>query len=66
MFGNLGWSEILVILAIVLIFFGPKRIPELAKAIGQGIQSFKKGLHDVEKEVTEKSPEKKENTTHLV
>lgn len=47
MFGKLGWTEILVILAIVLIFFGPKRIPELAKSIGQGIRSFKKGLKDI-------------------
>ena len=51
MLGKIGWSEILIILAIILILFGPKRIPELAKAIGQGIQLFKKGLKDVEKDI---------------
>lgn len=51
MLSKIGWSEILVILAIVLIFFGPKRIPELAKSIGQGIRAFKKGLQDVEKDI---------------
>lgn len=54
MFGKMGWTEILIVLAIVLIFFGPKRIPELAKSIGQGIRLFKKGLKDVEKEVDPK------------
>ncbi len=58
MFGKMGWTEILIVLAIVLILFGPKRIPELARAIGEGIRSLKKGLRDVEKDV--KSEEKKE------
>ncbi|MBI1870309.1 MAG: twin-arginine translocase TatA/TatE family subunit [Chlamydiae bacterium] len=58
MFGRIGWTEILIVLTILLILFGPKRIPELAKSIGQGIRLFKKGLKDVEKDV--KSEEKEE------
>ena len=55
MFGllNLGGGEIILILAIVLILFGAKKLPELAKGLGQGINEFKKatrnaseGLHE--------------------
>ena len=39
---NLGGGEVLLILAIVLILFGAKKLPELAKGLGQGIKEFKK------------------------
>ena len=39
---NLGGGEIVLILAIVLILFGAKKLPELAKGLGQGIKEFKK------------------------
>jgi TatA/E family protein of Tat protein translocase len=44
MFGY-GWGPILIILAIVLLLFGPKRLPELAESVGKAIKSFKKA-HD--------------------
>lgn len=44
MFGY-GWGPILIILVIVLLLFGPKRLPELADSIGKAIKSFKKA-HD--------------------
>lgn len=44
MFGNIGFTEILVILVIALIFFGPKKLPEMGKAIGSAVTEFKKGL----------------------
>lgn len=44
MFGNIGWGEILVVLVIVLILFGAKRLPELAKSIGSSLNAFKKGM----------------------
>ncbi len=51
---NLGGGEIILILAIVLILFGAKKLPELAKGLGQGIKEFKKasdntsaGMRDV-------------------
>ena len=39
---NLGGGEIILILALVLILFGAKKLPELAKGLGQGIKEFKK------------------------
>ena len=40
---NVGGGEIILILAVVLILFGAKKLPELAKGLGQGIREFKKG-----------------------
>ncbi len=40
--GNLGLTEILLIGGVLLIFFGPSRLPDLGKALGKGIQEFKK------------------------
>lgn len=44
MLGNIGFTEILVILVIALVFFGPKKLPEMGKAIGSAVTEFKKGL----------------------
>ena len=41
-----GW-QIVLILALVLIFFGAKKLPELAKGLGQGIKEFKKASRDI-------------------
>ncbi len=49
--GPLGWSELLIILVIVLIFFGPKRLPEVAEAIGKSLRKFKKASRDVKDEI---------------
>ncbi len=51
MFENIGFSELLIILLVVLVLFGSKRIPELAKGLGKGISEFKKGLKEVEDEI---------------
>ena len=40
--GNLGMTEILLIGAALLIFFGPAKLPQLGRSLGQGIQEFKK------------------------
>ena len=44
--GNLGVTEILVILAIVLLLFGGKKIPELMKGLGSGVKEFKNAAKD--------------------
>ena len=51
LFLNLGGGEIFVILLVVLIFFGAKRIPELAKGMGKGMREFKDAMSGVENEV---------------
>jgi len=48
--GSLGWQELLIILVIVIILFGSRRIPEVAKGLGEGIRSFKTGLQGDHKE----------------
>jgi len=47
----LGTWEIVAIVAIVLLLFGGKKIPELMKGMGKGVKSFKEGLHEVEEEI---------------
>ncbi len=54
MFGY-SWGPILIILVIVLLLFGPKRLPELGESIGKAIRSFKKA-HD-DPEALSRSPE---------
>ncbi len=49
--GPIGWSELLIIFFIVLIIFGPRKLPEVAEALGQSIQKFKKASRDVQKEI---------------
>lgn len=58
MFGNLGTGEILLILLIVLIFFGAKKIPDLAQGLGKGVREFRKAMRDVQDEI-----EKPDNST---
>lgn len=53
MLGGLGGTEILVILLVILLFFGAKKIPELARGIGQGINEFKKASDQIKKEIEE-------------
>ncbi len=52
MFENLGMGELLIIMFVVLILFGGKKIPEIAKNLGKGISEFKKGLNDLKKDIT--------------
>lgn len=49
MFG-LGMPELVIVLVIALVFFGPSRLPALGKSIGETIKGFKKGLGDEQPE----------------
>ena len=51
MFGNIGTTEILLIVGLLTLLFGAKKIPELAKGIGKGIREFKKEIKDVKENV---------------
>jgi sec-independent protein translocase protein TatA len=48
MFGNLGGGEVLLILVFVVIFFGPKKIPEIAQGLGKGIREFRKATKEIQ------------------
>jgi len=50
MFGSIGPGELLVIFLIILLLFGAKKLPEIAKSLGKGIQEFKKAARDVKEE----------------
>ena len=52
LFGRLGWPEIILILAVFLLLFGAKRLPEIARAIGKSMKEFKKATKDVKKELS--------------
>ncbi|MCL4550597.1 MAG: twin-arginine translocase TatA/TatE family subunit [Bacteroidetes bacterium] len=60
MFGNLGAGELLIILFVILILFGAKKIPDLAQGIGKGMREFKKALNDVEDNI-KNAGDKKDN-----
>ena len=55
--GPLGWSELVLILVIALIIFGPKRLPNVAEAIGKSLRKFKKASKDVRDEIESASDE---------
>jgi len=59
MFGNLGAGEVILIVLVVLLLFGAKKIPELARGIGKGMSEFKKGIKDVENEIKSTDDETK-------
>jgi sec-independent protein translocase protein TatA len=52
--GMIGGQELLIILVIVVLLFGAKKIPELAKGLGTGIKEFKKASNDVDKQINAK------------
>lgn len=56
--GNIGTGEIIIIALVVLLIFGGKKIPELMKGLGKGVKSFKDGMNEIEKEITDDGEKK--------
>lgn len=54
--GGLGMSEILLIVLVILLFCGGKKIPELMKGLGKGVKSFKDGINEEEKDIEDNKP----------
>ena len=78
MIGNIGLTEIIIVLVVALLVFGPKKLPEMGKAIGSAVTEFKRGLSTTPDnntepkeppklynavDETEKEKENKENTS---
>lgn len=51
MIGRIGVQELILILALALIIFGPRKLPELGRSIGQGIREFRKATTEVKKSI---------------
>jgi sec-independent protein translocase protein TatA len=56
LFAGLGMWEIILIVLVILLFFGAKRIPDLMKSFGKGVRSFKEGMNNIEKEIKTDTP----------
>ncbi len=61
-FGNIGLPELILILALALIIFGPKKLPEMGKALGSGIREFRNATRQLSSELKEEE-EKGETKT---
>ncbi len=51
MFDNIGFGELFLIMLVILVLFGSKKIPDLAQGLGKGIREFKKAIKDVEDDI---------------
>ncbi len=51
MFGRLGTTELLIILGIILVIFGPSKLPEIGKSLGRGIREFKSATKDIKESI---------------
>lgn len=60
--GNIGLPEILVVLVIALIIFGPKRLPELGKSLGRGIREFRSSISGQDDDDEDDKPELESGT----
>lgn len=58
---NFGTGEIIIILVVVLLLFGAKRIPELARGLGRGVSSFRQGLNEVSDQLNETDKKEDKN-----
>jgi sec-independent protein translocase protein TatA len=58
---NLGPTELIIILVIVLVLFGSTRLPKLARSMGQASKEFKKGVNEADKSTDEDKPEKEDS-----
>jgi sec-independent protein translocase protein TatA len=62
MFGDIGLPELLVIFIIVLVLFGPGKLPDVGKAIGEALRGFKKALREPDNIIEERSNHKDEKS----
>jgi sec-independent protein translocase protein TatA len=61
MFGSLGMPELIVIFVVALVVFGPSKLPELGKSLGEAIRGFKKAISAADKPPIENSDSRKDD-----
>ncbi|HCQ28939.1 MAG TPA: twin-arginine translocase TatA/TatE family subunit [Flavobacteriales bacterium] len=62
LFLDIGTSELFVIILFIIIFFGSKKIPELARGLGKGIREFKDATSEIQQEITKSANDIKKET----
>ena len=60
--GNIGTTELILIVLVILVFFGAKKIPELAQGLGKGIREFRKASKELENEITSEAKKPEETS----
>ncbi|MFN3690267.1 MAG: Sec-independent protein translocase protein TatB [Fimbriimonadales bacterium] len=65
MFGNIGFSEILVLFVLALLIFGPRKLPEIARSVGQAMREFKKASEEVTRSLEEPVDEIRERIQNI-
>ena len=65
MFGSVGMPELIIGLVVILLLFGAKRVPELARGLGSGVREFKKGTQEGEIEDEKQKEEAKKDEEQL-
>jgi len=53
MFGSIGGTELMVIMVIALLIFGPRKLPELGRSLGKGLSEFKRASYDLKRSLEE-------------
>jgi sec-independent protein translocase protein TatA len=66
LFGTFGTGEIIIIVFVVLLLFGGKKIPELMKGLGKGVRSFKQGMNEIEEEIKKPADDEKASTGNVM
>jgi sec-independent protein translocase protein TatA len=62
--GPIGWPELVILLVVVLIVFGPGKLPDIGNAIGRGVREFRKASNDLEESIRgETKPPESTSTT---
>ena len=64
MFGSLGMPELIVIFLVALVVFGPSKLPELGKSLGEAIRGFRKSIDEPDKPSIENSDSRKDDQRH--
>ncbi|MHB1325565.1 MAG: Sec-independent protein translocase subunit TatA/TatB [Thermoleophilia bacterium] len=50
---SIGWQELVIVLFLVLVIFGPKRLPEMGRSMGKGIREFRKSTGQIQEQLTQ-------------